>query len=158
MHTVTCSNRSTHASDLQFQYTRESYMANLNHMNMLARIKVELAPDYWEKSSLQVELDLDNRALYLTERWTKFQLPSRGIFTHMGPIDITEAVNEKSQSGFDEKRNSANIEVASTYSSDENDPLKVVVPDDNDEFIDPRLKNYPIPQVAKTVDLHNDDK
>lgn len=36
-------------------------------------------------------------------------------------------------------------------------PQKVtVVPDEDDEFIDPRLKNYPIPLVAKTVDLHND--
>jgi hypothetical protein len=31
-----------------------------------------------------------------------------------------------------------------------------IVPDDNDEFIDPRLVNYPIPEVAKTVDLRND--
>ena len=31
-----------------------------------------------------------------------------------------------------------------------------IVPDDNDEFIDPRLANYPIPEVAKTVDLRND--
>jgi len=72
MHAVSCSNRSTHASDLQFQYIREAYMANLNHMNILARIKVELAPDYWEKSSLEVESDLDNWAFYLTQRWTKF--------------------------------------------------------------------------------------
>lgn len=34
---------------------------------------------------------------------------------------------------------------------------KIYIPDDKDEFIDPRLKNYPIPLVAKTVDLHNDD-
>ena len=33
---------------------------------------------------------------------------------------------------------------------------KVFVPDDNDLFIDPRLADYPIPLVAKTVDLHND--
>lgn len=36
----------------------------------------------------------------------------------------------------------------------EDSPLKVYSPDDNDEFIDPRLKNYPIPLVAKCVDLH----
>lgn len=30
-------------------------------------------------------------------------------------------------------------------------------PTDNDDVIDPRLKNYPIPLVAKTVDLHNDE-
>lgn len=34
---------------------------------------------------------------------------------------------------------------------------KIYIPDDNDEFIDPRLKDYPIPLVAKTVDLSNDD-
>ena len=31
-----------------------------------------------------------------------------------------------------------------------------IVPDDDDEFIDPRLKDYAIPLVAKTVDLRND--
>lgn len=31
------------------------------------------------------------------------------------------------------------------------------VPDDNlDEFVDPRVKDYPVPLVAKTVGLHND--
>lgn len=32
----------------------------------------------------------------------------------------------------------------------------VYVPDDSEEFIDPRLKDYPVPLVAKTVDLYND--
>lgn len=58
---------------------------------------------------------------------------------------------------YEEKYANGDIEVASVAYSDELDPLKVIVPDENDEFIDPRLKNYPIPQVAKTVDLHNDD-
>ncbi|KAL8404602.1 hypothetical protein RB594_009451 [Gaeumannomyces avenae] len=40
----------------------------------------------------------------------------------------------------------------STY--DEAD--KIIVPDDSDEFIDPRLKDYPVKLVAKTVSLHND--
>lgn len=31
-----------------------------------------------------------------------------------------------------------------------------VIPEDSDEFIDPRLKDYPMPLVAKTVDLRND--
>ena len=31
-----------------------------------------------------------------------------------------------------------------------------IVPEDSDFFIDPRLKDYPIPLVAKTVDLKND--
>ncbi|EJT75799.1 oligopeptide transporter 6 [Gaeumannomyces tritici R3-111a-1] len=33
---------------------------------------------------------------------------------------------------------------------------KIIVPDDSDEFIDPRLKDYPVKLVAKTVSLHND--
>jgi hypothetical protein len=37
------------------------------------------------------------------------------------------------------------------------DTRKVYVPNDDEEFIDPRLSKYPIPFVAKTVDLHNDD-
>ncbi|KAF2717787.1 isp4 protein [Polychaeton citri CBS 116435] len=32
----------------------------------------------------------------------------------------------------------------------------LVIPDEYDEFIDPRLKDYPVPLVAKTVDLNND--
>lgn len=31
------------------------------------------------------------------------------------------------------------------------------IPNDDEEFIDPRLSDYPIPLVAKTVDLHNDE-
>jgi hypothetical protein len=31
-----------------------------------------------------------------------------------------------------------------------------IVPEDEDIFIDPRLKDYPISLVAKTVDLKND--
>lgn len=33
---------------------------------------------------------------------------------------------------------------------------EIYVPGDSEEVIDPRLKDYPIPLVAKTVDLHND--
>ena len=35
---------------------------------------------------------------------------------------------------------------------------KIYIPHDDEDFIDPRLSNYPIPLVAKTVDLHNDDR
>ncbi len=58
---------------------------------------------------------------------------------------------------FDEKHDE-DIEVASerTHVSDYDEAAKVYVPDDAEEFIDPRLKDYPIPLVAKTVDLHND--
>jgi hypothetical protein len=31
-----------------------------------------------------------------------------------------------------------------------------IVPEETDKFIDPRLENYPIPEVAKTVNLMND--
>ena len=31
------------------------------------------------------------------------------------------------------------------------------IPNDNEEFIDPLLSDYPVPLVAKTVDLHNDE-
>ena len=33
---------------------------------------------------------------------------------------------------------------------------QAVVPDDDDEFVDPRLEKYPIPLVAKCVSLRND--
>lgn len=56
--------------------------------------------------------------------------------------------NEKS--GFSEKH----PEVTAVLEDTQDSPLKVYVPDDNDEFIDPRLKDYPIPLVAKCVDLH----
>lgn len=36
------------------------------------------------------------------------------------------------------------------------DPAEVYIPDDSEEFIDPRLKDYPEKLVARTVDLHND--
>lgn len=36
------------------------------------------------------------------------------------------------------------------------DAAEVVIPNEDAELIDPRLKDYPIPLVAKTVDLHND--
>ena len=39
----------------------------------------------------------------------------------------------------------------------EEEHKKFYIPDDNEEFIDPSLSDYPIPLVAKTVDLHNDD-
>lgn len=46
-------------------------------------------------------------------------------------------------------------EVIEVSLEDEDDsPLKYYIPDDDDEFVDPRLKNYPIPLVAKCVDLH----
>ena len=69
-------------------------------------------------------------------------------------INLDEPTTHE-QHVLDEKR--ASIEVASqTNDSDYGDGAKIYVPDDSDEFIDPRLKDYPVPLVAKTVDLHND--
>jgi hypothetical protein len=35
---------------------------------------------------------------------------------------------------------------------------QAIAPSEDDEFVDPRLKNYPIPLVAKVVSLENDPK
>ncbi|CAK7233562.1 hypothetical protein SBRCBS47491_008654 [Sporothrix bragantina] len=49
------------------------------------------------------------------------------------------------------------IEVASITANEIiEDAAKAYVPADDDVVIDPRLIDYPIPLVAKTVDLHND--
>lgn len=59
---------------------------------------------------------------------------------------------------FDEKKTArveANIDEKGSYRADTDSATKIYVPDDTEEFIDPRLKDYPIPLVAKTVDLHN---
>lgn len=73
--------------------------------------------------------------------------------TPAGKLD--ERAKEKA-SVTDEK--GLDVEVASQRVgySDYDDAAKIYVPEDDDEYIDPRLKDYPIPLVAKTVDLHND--
>ena len=48
------------------------------------------------------------------------------------------------------------IEDSSSSELDE-ESTKLYIPNDDEEFIDPRLAEYPIPLVAKTVDLHNDE-
>lgn len=70
----------------------------------------------------------------------------------------TETVHEKTTAAFDEKN--LGIEETNSLSSDTiiDEATKIYVPDEKEEFIDPRLKDYPIPLVAKTVDLHNDFK
>jgi hypothetical protein len=66
----------------------------------------------------------------------------------------TRSLDEKKQP-FNEK--TGDIEISSERADSEyDDAAKIYVPDENEEFIDPRLKDYPIPLVAKTVDLHND--
>jgi hypothetical protein len=74
--------------------------------------------------------------------------------------DITTSREQHDNGGekpgvMDEK--ALDVEVASDRAdSDFDDPAKIYVPADDEEYIDPRLKDYPIPLVAKTVDLHND--
>lgn len=64
------------------------------------------------------------------------------------------SLDEKTQP-FKEK--TGDIEINSERADSEyDDAAKIYVPDESEEFIDPRLKDYPIPLVAKTVDLHND--
>lgn len=71
-----------------------------------------------------------------------------------GPMDV---VNEKQK--YSEKRDEeVEIEVNSLGLAEDpyDDAAKIYIPGDNDVVMDPRLKNYPIPLVARTVDLHND--
>jgi len=74
--------------------------------------------------------------------------------------DITPV--RKRQDGGDHKAAEVNekepdIDVAlDRVDSDYDEAAKIYVPRDDEEYIDPRLKDYPIPLVAKTVDLHND--
>lgn len=61
-----------------------------------------------------------------------------------------DVVDSDSDKGQDKKQDktAADITVDSVG--------EVYVPIDSDEVIDPRLRDYPIPLLAKTVDLHND--
>jgi hypothetical protein len=75
----------------------------------------------------------------------------------VSPVEITmETRSNEDKSSFNEKHDNEVISVREEYDSDE--AAKIYVPDDNEEYIDPRLKDYPVPLVAKTVDLHNDFK
>lgn len=87
-----------------------------------------------------------------------------GIGPHDGPgaTEVSEVPShngaseeDKNTTALDEKH--PDPEIASTGPDwDSDDPAKIYVPEDDEEYIDPRLKNYPVPLVAKTVDLHND--
>ncbi len=52
--------------------------------------------------------------------------------------------------GYSEKKNlDIEIDVVDSHSDDDvNSATKIYVPGDDEEFIDPRLKDYPIPLVA----------
>ncbi|RDW77488.1 hypothetical protein BP6252_05541 [Coleophoma cylindrospora] len=78
----------------------------------------------------------------------------------MDPISAPELVADASsveeKRPYDEKKPSVDIEVNDLSDDPYDDAAKIYVPDEHEEFIDPRLKDYPVPLVAKTVDLHND--
>ena len=80
------------------------------------------------------------------------------------PTEDTEITEKKPDFALTEKPDIHDLEVAKGFVSQKDFEGHVsdvplgegIVPDDDDEFIDPRLKDYPIPLVAKTVDLRND--
>jgi hypothetical protein len=74
--------------------------------------------------------------------------------------DITPSTDKKAVASekreLDEKLPDVETISERATESESDEYAKIYEPDDNEEFIDPRLKDYPIPLVAKTVDLHND--
>lgn len=78
------------------------------------------------------------------------------------PTTHTFAASDSSNSDLNEKGENhyavheVDEDAVRNGSVEDVDMGEVVVPHDDAEFIDPRLKDYPIPLVAKTVDLHND--
>jgi hypothetical protein len=64
---------------------------------------------------------------------------------HAAPPQLSESdSNEKNEKNWTD----IEVEPVDTEEFAEIPATKVLVPDDNDEFIDPRLKDYPIPLVA----------
>lgn len=80
----------------------------------------------------------------------------------MDVIDVhrerEDTVSQKSVESPTSDKKNADIEIEAVDSNDFKDSSdeKIFLPEENDIVIDPRLKDYPIPLVAKTVDLHND--
>jgi hypothetical protein len=66
------------------------------------------------------------------------------------------SADEKKHSVTEKNVDIEGISEKADTDSDLGDTTKIYVPGEDEEFIDPRLRNYPIPLVAKTVDLHND--
>lgn len=68
------------------------------------------------------------------------------------PEAISTAVDVSSAPAYNEKKGYSDIEInpmsASVDDFDVNSATKIYVPGDDEEFIDPRLKDYPIPLVA----------
>jgi hypothetical protein len=64
---------------------------------------------------------------------------------HADPPHLSESYSKEK----DEKNwTDIDVEPVDTEEFAEIPATKVLVPDENDEFIDPRLKDYPIPLVA----------
>ena len=64
--------------------------------------------------------------------------------------EMHEIQNEKKE----EKRSmEVDVKIASIGEVNSGEPF---IPDDHDDLIDPRLRGYPVPLVAKTVPLYND--
>jgi hypothetical protein len=64
--------------------------------------------------------------------------------------EISSNSTESVVPDYSEKKGHHDVEInrMDTPEFDANSATKIYVPDENDEFIDPRLKNYPIPLVA----------
>ena len=79
----------------------------------------------------------------------------------MDTIDINQEEDSGSQKSTESpisEKKTGDIEIEAIETNDFEDisSEKIVIPGENDICIDPRLKDYPIPLVARTVDLHND--
>jgi hypothetical protein len=69
----------------------------------------------------------------------------------MADNEMHDIQNEK----YGDKQKDLEVDVKPA-SIGEGNVSKPFVPDENDDLIDPRLRDYPVPLVAKTVPLHND--
>jgi hypothetical protein len=79
----------------------------------------------------------------------------------MDTIESHQQVDSKTPSASDHslsEKKGLDVEIDAVDSNDFSDipDDKIIIPEENDVVIDPRLKDYPIPLVARTVDLHND--
>lgn len=69
--------------------------------------------------------------------------------------ESSDKVDDEKNVFVTERFDTSDSDAAPAYTKDI-DGAEIYVPTDDEEFIDPRLKDYPVPLVAKTVDLHND--
>ncbi|KAF7956268.1 hypothetical protein EAE96_005188 [Botrytis aclada] len=77
------------------------------------------------------------------------------IHVHPEGGDSTSQISTKSPVS-DKKTADIGIEAIDSNDFQDISDEKIIIPGEDDALIDPRLKDYPIPLVAKTVDLHND--